>query len=98
MTAWDLADLLQCVDAVPKPFPMKLSTGTVIQTREEFQRGGCWLDKQERAEVPQLVWDGTCAEWRTLEAAGVAVMNEVTAELDKGHRVSEKARDTHQTQ
>ena len=33
-------------------------------------------------ELAQLVWDGTCSAWGRLEAAGVAVMNDVTAGLE----------------
>ena len=35
-----------------------------------------------KRELTQLAWDGTCAAWGKLEAAGVAVLNEVTAELE----------------
>lgn len=88
MTALDpVAELRRCVDDVPKPFPMKLSTGRVIETLQEW-KGLQWekgvlgtpqgFTKQESAELARLVWDG----YKAADAACVPLINAVTVELE----------------
>ena len=82
MAALDLEDLRECVDAVPKPFPMRFSTGRVIGTWQEWLLQcvlfGHWLSLQEREDFAQLVYDGCAAA----EVAGGRVIAAITAKLE----------------
>ena len=71
-----VAKLRQCVDALPTPFPMKLSTGRVIKTQQHWEKMA--RVRMDQAELAQLVFDG----YSTFQAAWGQLMHVASGALE----------------
>ena len=84
MTAWDLEDLCQRVDAVPKPPPIPKQLSYLLRVPKTLQEWKRWKDScarrpnEQEQELAQLVCDG----YDAVEAACVRLMNAVIGELE----------------